>query len=170
MRPQVFENQSGRWFVEPKLECPFFNDARIGRSLARLDWNNDGREDLAAGLLDSPYVMLTNTSTPAGCWLGLHLVGTTSSRNAIGAVVTVRDGDNSLTQQLASGSGFQASNQRRIVVAIPGKTQEKFVQITVRWQNGDEVVFHEVATNQSYIVVQPRPGTSRPQVPFLLPL
>ena len=170
MQPQVFENQAGKWFVERQLDCPFFRAQHIGRSLARLDWNNDGREDLAAGLLGEPYELLTNVSQTFGGWVGLQLVGTTTSRNAPGAIVTIHNGEASTSRQLASGSGFQASNQHRLMIAIRDKPEDNAVKISIRWANGEECVLNDVSINQTYFVVQPRTQTSLPLRAFALPM
>ncbi len=166
MKPQVFENQAGQVFTEPELSDQFFRDRHIGRSLAKLDWNRDGREDLVAGLLGAPSVLLTNTTQPAEGWLGLRLIGTQSARDAKGSVVTVQAGATSMSRQLTSGSGFQASNEHALRFAIVSSATNPVVDVTVRWPDGQQHSFHGVTTDRNYIIVQAGRDDPEPRLPM----
>ncbi len=167
MKPQFFENQSGKVFTESEVKCRFFLEEHLGRSLARLDWNRDGREDLAAGVLEAPSVLLTNTTNASGSWLGLQLVGTLSARDATGSTVTVQWGEHSVSRQLTSGSGFQASNQNKLTFGIPGPGADPVVNVTVLWPNGQVNSFRNLETDCDYIVVQSQSENSDGRGPVL---
>ncbi len=168
MKPQVFENQAGQVFTEPELNDQFFRERHIGRSLAKFDWNGDGREDLVAGLLGASSVLLTNATQPAGSWLGLRLIGTHSARDAKGSVVTVQAGATSMSRQLTSGSGFQASNEHALRFAIVSSATNPLLDVTVRWPNGQQNSFCGVRADRNYIIVQAGPDgpVQRAPMPF----
>jgi hypothetical protein len=109
----------------------YFQQQWLGRAAARLDWNRDGLEDLIVGHLDDDTALLTNTSTPAGRFLSLRLIGTHSERDAIGTRVEVRLGDRTLTRQLTAGDGYQASNERRLVIGVGNAA--RIDELIVRW-------------------------------------
>ncbi len=165
MKPQVFENQAGQVFTEPELNDRFFQDRHIGRSLAKLDWNRDGRDDLVAGLLGASSVLLTNTTQPAGRWLGLRLIGTQSARDATGCVVTVQADATSMSRQLTSGSGFQACNERALRFAFVRSATNPVVDVTVRWSDGQKNSFLGVKTDRNYIIIQAGPDDREPRLP-----
>ncbi|HTI49320.1 MAG TPA: FG-GAP-like repeat-containing protein, partial [Planctomycetaceae bacterium] len=75
MRPQYFRNVGGKWFEELRGESPgpFFAGAYLGRGLARLDWNCDGKEDVVISHLDAPAALLTNMTHGARHFLALSL-------------------------------------------------------------------------------------------------
>ena len=60
MRPQLFRNIGNAKFekVDGAAVGPWFQEPRLARTLATLDWNRDGREDFAASNLDSPAALL----------------------------------------------------------------------------------------------------------------
>ncbi|HLH27942.1 MAG TPA: VCBS repeat-containing protein, partial [Acidimicrobiales bacterium] len=62
---------------------------RVGRGLVRADLDNDGRADLLLVAQNSPLAYFHNRTGRAGHFVTLRLEGATSSRDAIGARVTV---------------------------------------------------------------------------------
>src|SRR5205823_7893052 len=117
MRPQYFQNMAGQRFEELKADSlgPFFAGEYLGRGLARLDWNRDGREDVVISHLDAPAALLTNTTGRTGHFLVLTLVGTQSARDAIGTSVRCTAAGRTRYRQLTAADGYMASNERRLV-------------------------------------------------------
>lgn len=163
MRPQYFCNVGQGRFVErpPGQAGTFFETAVVGRSLARIDWNRDGREEFAVSNLESPAALLKNTTREAGHFLALKFVGIASSRDAIGTSATVTMGNVERTRQLTAGDGYQASNQRQLVFGL-GKNQD-VDQIEVRWPSGLRQVIRDVVSGGEYLIIEGRPQ------PFRLP-
>ena len=71
----------------------YFDSAYLGRGLARLDFNRDGREDFAVSHLDSPVALVANETTEVGAFVSVRLIATSSARDAIGTRVRVDCGD-----------------------------------------------------------------------------
>ena len=152
MRPQIFGNRSGREFKEAVHDDGFFAADLIGRALATLDWNRDGRADLVAGLLDDPSVLLENTTDTNASWLRVSLVGTSASRSAIGATVTIVHQDHTLPRQLVGGGGFQASNEQLLVWGL-GKNSQP-CDVRIQWLDGREQLIQQLLPNRHYCIVQ----------------
>jgi hypothetical protein len=132
--PAQFMRKVGReGFQEVPSETlgPYFSELHLGRSLARLDWNRDGKEDFLVTHIDAPTALLENRTDPVGHYLAVRLVGTKGSRDAIGAEVQVEAGGRTQRRQLTSGDGFQASNQRILVFGL-GKSN-RVDRLQVRW-------------------------------------
>lgn len=160
MPTQFFHNQGGGKFAEvPATRLgKWFEGKYLGRGLARLDWNRDGREDFAVSNLDSPAALLTNESPRRGRYVSLQLVGTTSAREAIGAIVQVKSADGTRTRQLTAGDGYQASNERQLIFAVG---TDDAVDVIVRWPSGQSQSFPAVSSDNCWLAVEGRATLTR---------
>lgn len=161
MRAQYFANLGEAQFVElpPGQLGDYFQREQLGRSVARLDWNRDGREDFAVSNLDTPASLVTNQSPETGHFLALQLRGVESSRDAIGAMLVARSGGRQLVRQLTAGDGYQAGNQRQIVFGLADETS--LDELTVRWPSGRRQTFSHVPGDAEYLVIEGRPELVR---------
>ena len=159
MRPQYFRNTGGGRFEELTADPPgpWFSKPCLGRSLARLDWNRDGREDFVVSHLDVPAALLTSRTSGTGHFLTVQLRGVMSDRDAIGASIRVTTGGSTRVRQLTTGDGYQASNQRQLIVGLGGA--ERVDSLTVNWTSGVEQTFHDLAADQEILVIE---GSPRP--------
>lgn len=156
MPPQLFRNQGhGQLQDISDAAGDYFTRDLLGRSVAALDWNTDGRPDLVVTHIETPVALLTNESTDCGQWLKLRLWGTTSSRDAVGGTVTVRSGEDSWTRQLTAGSGYQASNERVLMFGLGMHTHVD--ELTVEWPSGRQQTFGDLPTNRQLAIVEGRP-------------
>lgn len=135
MPPQLFR-RAGRGFEEvPAAELgSYFQSRWLGRSVVRLDWNRDGKEDLAVGHLAADSALLTNTTPDAGRSLSLRLIAGGSSRDAVGTEVRARVGDRTIVRQLTAGDGYEASNERIVVIGVGAA--ERIDEVVIRWPSG----------------------------------
>ena len=156
MQPQFFANQGPSGFREASANTlgPYFDRRVLGRSLARLDWNTDGKEDFVVTHLDAPVALLENTTQQNGKYVVLKLRGVHSSRDAIGTVVQVETDNLSLTRQLTAGDGFQASNQRVLTFGIG--EDELIRKMTVTWPSGQTDRFSTIPANTRWVIIEGR--------------
>ncbi len=156
MRPQYFRNLGDGQFEETRGDCPgpWFEQEALGRGLAKLDWNRDGREDFVVTHLDAPAALLTNVTAGAGHHLSLQLRGVSCSRDAIGTSVRVTRGNIQTVRQLTAGDGYQASNQRQLVFGLG--SDDRINELTVTWPSGIPQTFRDVAADTELILVQGR--------------
>ncbi|MBM81370.1 MAG: hypothetical protein CMJ78_12375 [Planctomycetaceae bacterium] len=144
MRSQYFRNAAG--FVEREpTEGTYWSRRALARSVTTLDWNRDGLPDAGMTHVDAPFALLENRSRQHGNYVAIRLLGVKSNRDAIGARVTITAGDSSWTQQMKSGDGFSASNQRQLIFGL-GKVT-KLDQVIVRWPSGEVSEFFPSAEN-----------------------
>jgi tetratricopeptide (TPR) repeat protein len=165
MRPQYYRNLRGESFEElsPDSLGPFFRGQYLGRGLARVDWNRDGREEVVISHIGSPVALLTNQTPTAGHFLALQLRGTLHSRDAIGAVAKVKIGERTITRQLTAGDGYNASNQRQLIFGLG--SAEKIDQLEIRWLHGGKRTFTDLAIDTQYIAVEGRDSLVRLEAP-----
>lgn len=158
MRPQFFRNVGGR-FVEQPAEAlgPFFAGEWLGRGLARLDWNGDGKDEFAVSHLDDPSVLLTNVTAPTGASLSVRLVATRSARDGIGGTVEISVTGGRLVRQLTAGDGYAASNERKLVFGLGAADRAE--SVSVRWPSGKVETFADLAAGAEWLIVE---GRGRP--------
>lgn len=154
MCPEVYYNEGdGRFSLQPGSEVgPYFTQQFLGRSLARWDWNRDGREDAVISNLDQPAALLTNTTTPHGQSLSLRLRGTDSSRDAIGTTVVLHLDRLTISRQLTAGDGYQASNERRLVFGVPHAAVVK--RIDIKWPSGKTDSCGDLEMDAEYLAIE----------------
>jgi hypothetical protein len=166
MPAQYFRGLGSGAFAEtPANELgEFFTRKNLGRGLARLDWNRDGKEDFIVSHLSSPAALVTNTSARTGRFLAVQLRGRQSGRDAIGATVTVEAGGRVRKQWLTAGDGYQASNQRQLIFGLGEETQVD--RLAIRWPSGAEQEFRDLAAGRELIFIENSPRITNLLSPY----
>lgn len=103
--------------------------------LARGDFDDDGRIDLAIGNWRERYVLYRNQTAPGGNWLGLRLIGTGAvNRDAVGAKVYINDSAGRRHRRdVHLGSGMGGSGDVRIHVGLGNASATDGL---IRWPDG----------------------------------
>ena len=125
----------------------------------------DAREVIQLLGLDAPVAVLTNTTAPTGNYLAIRLRGTSGQRDAIGATVTLvvgGDKPRQLVRQLTAGDGYQASNQRQLLIGIGSEQQVN--QLEVKWPSGHVDNYRDLSVNRQWMLIEAAPQ------PHLLPV
>jgi hypothetical protein len=106
---------------------------------------------------DRPTV-LRNVSAHAGRWLGVLLIGTRGSRDAIGAKVWVEAAGRRWFAEVLNGRGYQGHFGRRLHFGLGDAPRE--VRLEVKWLGGETTVIETVSCDRVVTVVEPLPGAS----------
>jgi tetratricopeptide (TPR) repeat protein len=140
MRPQFFRNTGGGRFVELKSPetGPWFARKFLGRGLARVDWNRDGRMDFVVSNIGDRASLVTNVTTGGGHFLNVRLHARRTARDAIGAVVEVAAGGRRWKKQLVAGDGYMASNERLLQFGLGDV--DAIEELRVLWPSGAATV------------------------------
>ena len=156
MRPQFYSGDGRGGFIERNGNDVglFFQENRLGRSLALLDFDRDGRQDFVATDLEGPSKLVRNVSE-AGSFLSLALVGTQSHRDAIGAEAVVVVGDRRWTRQLMAGSGYMASNQKSLHFGLGSAARVDRIEIA--WPSGLRQIHTDVPVNVHWQAIENQP-------------
>lgn len=154
MEPQFFRNTGGGKFRELEATAlgEYFQRKWLGRGLARLDWNGDGLEDFAVSHIGAPAVLAANRTQNAGRYLAVQLSGTTSSRDAVGAVLHVNAGQRRWTVHLSAGDGYQASNERVMHVGLGDVAAVDSLE--VHWPSGARQTYDTPPLNRRWLLVE----------------
>ncbi len=154
MRPQLFTNRGHGQFqtATPGTIGGYFDRKLLGRSVAVLDWNRDGRLDFVVSHLETPVALVTNETRGAGHWLKIRLYGVRSSRDAFGSTVTVQCGQRTWKRQLTAGSGYQASNERMLLFGL-GES-ERVDRLTLHWPSGAKQTFDDIQADRELAIIE----------------
>ena len=125
---------------------------RSARGAAFDDLDNDGHID--AVILNSRRqpTILRNHSPPAH-WLRVHLIGTQSNRDAIGARVTVIAADATFIDEVRSGRGYQSDYGRRLHFGL-GK-HDRVHRVEVQWPSGRKEALERPAVDRLLTIREP---------------
>ncbi|MBX3444427.1 MAG: CRTAC1 family protein, partial [Planctomyces sp.] len=157
MRPQLFRNVDGEFAEVAGEELgDFFTSEQLGRGLATLDWNGDGRVDFVVSRLGEPVALVENRTPVVGRHFVASFVGR-QERDAISVRIRVTAGGRTLHKQLTAGDGFECSNERRLVFGLGDAAIVD--EVHVRWPNGDEQTFSQLPVDREFRFVE---GRDRP--------
>ena len=152
-RFQLFKNLGKRFIeVDWSKKSAYTSTPHLGRSMAKCDFDNDGKEDLVITHLNEPSAILRNETITNNRWLQLQLAGTRSERDAVGAKVTVKYGDQKLTQWVTSGDGYLCRNHNLLCFGL-GETQQ-IDSIEVTWPSGITEQFKGSDSNQRLLIIE----------------
>ena len=153
MPPQLFYNGSAGFdLVENSQLGNFFQRDHVGRAVARVDWNRDGREELVITHLAESATLLLNQTPITGNYIKVQLRGVSSSRDAIGATVRVYQGTRQFVQQISAGDGYQCSNQRVLLFGIgAAQTIDK---VEILWPSGKQQSWHDLTPNSLITAIE----------------
>ena len=152
---QVYLNRSGIYADKTKDVGIDLSRMFVSRGVAQADIDNDGDIDLFVSNNNDDATLLINEGLPRNNWIGFHLQGTTSNRDAIGSKITI---STNLGKQVAwvnpSGS-YLSSNDRRVVFGL-GK-EEKVKTAEIHWPGQiKKEIFNDLDCNSYYKVVEGR--------------
>jgi hypothetical protein len=147
--PQLFLQQAGGRFrdVAPELGSAFASP-RVGRGLAYGDFDRDGDVDLLLTTNNGPALLLRNDQLSGNRSIRLRLIGTTSNRDAIGALVRVFHEGSSQTRMVKGGSSYLSQSELTQTFGVGRR--DRVDRVVVNWPNGRTEEFTNVQTGRAY--------------------
>jgi tetratricopeptide (TPR) repeat protein len=136
---------------------------RVARGLAAGDLDNDRRVDLLVGAQDVPLAYFHNRSA-GGHSLTVHLEGTTSNRDAVGARVAVLTGKRRQVRWRFGGGSYQSACDSRLHFGLGDATVVDMLKVT--WPSGRLDRFGPLTADAGYRIREgsgPTPLTGFPR-------
>jgi enediyne biosynthesis protein E4 len=132
--PHLFRNLGNGTFEETTAKMGAqFAAARVARGAAYGDIDNDGAPDIAIST-NGGAALLFHSVGATNHRLRIKLVGTSSNRDGIGAMIRLTAGGDTQTQMLRSGSSYLSSSE--LVLTFGLGSHEQADAIEVRWPSG----------------------------------
>jgi len=138
----VPEDRSGRELVKPI----------VGRGSAYGDLDNDGDLDAVFTQTAGAPLVLRNDQALNRRWLRLKLVGKKSNRDALGAWVRVKVGDQLLARQIMPTRSYLSQSELPVTIGLG--TSEKFDDLEVAWPGGQVQKVTQARVNSLTVVEQ----------------
>jgi tetratricopeptide (TPR) repeat protein len=117
-----------------------------GRAFALADFDHDGRQEVFLKNRNSPQLrLLKNVTENLPPSIAFRLRGTKSSRDAIGAVLTVETELGRQTRSLQAGSGFLSQHSKDVFFGLGAAKGP--VRSSIRWPSGLVQELHDLPLN-----------------------
>ena len=161
-----FLNTRGERFadVSAAAELDYDDDGRV---VALSDWDLDGDLDFWIANRSGPQVrFLRNDAQNKHHFLAFRLSGTRCNRDAVGARVELRLGDDPAhplrIRTLRAGEGYLAQSSKWIHFGL-GESQV-VEQVVIRWPDGSQDILGNISPDQRYLIRQAEQGAAEVQV------
>lgn len=150
---QLFANLGTRFQrVDVQDASGYWKRDHVGRSMARLDANRDGRTDIVVTHLGEPSALLINQTDTNNHWIQLKLVGTSSERDGIGARIRLQTGDREWFGWVTAGDGYFSRNEPVVAFGLADENQVDSIEVT--WPSGKSQSFTDLAADQRFLVIE----------------
>jgi hypothetical protein len=147
--PQLFLNEGNSKFRDVAAEVGGgFADSKVGRGLAVADFDRDGDLDLLLTTNNGPAYLYRNDQLAGNRSLRLHLVGTKSNRDAIGAAVYLHCNGQVQTRLVRSGSSYLSQSELPLTFGL-GKA-DSVEKIVVDWPSGQIEEYAKLKPGRAY--------------------
>ena len=113
---------------------PDFIRPIVGRGLATADYDNDGDIDIVTNNRGDFPSLLRNDGGNANHWLTVHLIGTKSNRDGIGASLKLASTRVVEVEQAKGGMSYMSASDPRIHFGLGKRTKIESLEIT--WPSG----------------------------------
>jgi hypothetical protein len=146
-RNQLFENDGSGAFVEVGLDLgPGMQVAKSSRGSAFADFDDDGDLDIAIVNIDDTPTLLRNDGGNRNNWLMVCLRDRGANPSAVGARVSAWRGGRRQAREVRAGTSYISQDDTRLHFGL-GQA-DRADSLVVRWPDGVEVAYADVAANQ----------------------
>lgn len=151
-RNRLFRNEMGKKFtIVPEDGQGGFAQETVGRGMVAEDLDNDGAVDLVVNNLNSLPQILQNITDTENHWLKIRLVGTRTTRDAVGSTVIVRTRQAVYRQEVHRGRGYQSHYGNWLHFGLGREVVES---VEVHWHGGQKQVLTDLPTNSQIVIIQ----------------
>ncbi len=135
-----------------------------GRAIIANDWDHDGDLDIWTTNREAPRIRFLKNNLEKekrSKSVSFKLQGTTSNRDAIGAILKLNVGGKILLNQIVAGDGFLSQSSKRITFGIGDNKANKKMNLQVTWPDGIIEEFVNISAGSNYEIIQ---GTKKTNI------
>ena len=152
-RRMLFRNLKNGTFEDVIDAGSPLSEKTVSRGLAVGDLDNDGRLDVVISDLDGKAQVLRNETDTKGHWLQVRLEGKGKNRDAVGAVIKLRAGSQSLLRTVRSGTSYLSQDDLRRHFGLGSTSVIDVVEVI--WPDGSTSKKKKVKPDQVLVMTQP---------------
>jgi hypothetical protein len=163
---QLFRNDGRRFREVTSAAGSGFARSEVSRGAAFGDIDNDGDIDIVVANANGPGRLLLNSGGNRNHWLELRLVGTTASRDALGArVVLSSAGRPPMWRRVSTDGSYLSASDPRVHFGL-GTGEElrtaPIETVLVIWPNGSRETF-DAPKPDSFVTLRQGTGKAAPR-------
>jgi len=125
-----------------------------GRGVAFGDLDDDGDIDVFVTHMNGKPRLYRNETETSRHWVGLRLVGRESSRDALGAKVTLESGGLRQIREVRSGASYLSQSDSRLFFGLGSR--DRVDRIEIRWPSGTNQRVDSQESDRYLLVVEER--------------
>jgi hypothetical protein len=146
---------NGRFAEISSLLAGDLSTPRPSRGAAFGDYDNDGDIDVLVINVNSRSSLYRNDGGNRKAWIGFHLIGASSNRDAIGARVEIEAGGRTQIGEVRSGGSYLSHSDMRVHFGV-GSAQ-RVDRIRIRWPDGKTETLNGMNTGQYFTIREGEP-------------
>jgi hypothetical protein len=151
--PMLYRNAGGGRFTPLGERSGDLARPLVARGSAFADLDGDGDLDLVIVENGGPARVYLNPTNAPNRSVRLRLVGTDkSNRDAVGARVTAKTGDRTLTQQVSGGQSYLSASEKTLTFGLGDAP--KIDTLEIRWPDGASQTLRDVPGGARLRVVE----------------
>ena len=151
-QPNVLLRNDGSGTFEDVSVGSGADDPGVGRGGAYLDYDGDGCLDVVVGNFGQAARLFRNECAGGNHWLRVHLQGTASGTDGLGARIEVKAGGKTQVRKVVSGASFMGQN---MLDAHFGLGEAAVIDlVTVYWPSGNVYVRTDVEPDRTVTFVE----------------
>jgi len=153
--PLLFLNDGkGRFRDVASSAGATFTRPRVGRGLAYADFDRDGDLDLLMTTNNGEPVLFRNDQRASNRSIRFRLIGRTSNRDAIGAMVRIEHGGAVQVRMVKSGSSYLSQSELPVTFGV-GK-RDQIDRLVVSWPSGMTQEFGALKAGREWVIQEGR--------------
>jgi len=147
--PQLFLNNGKASFRDVAGEVAGgYDQPKVGRGLAYADFDRDGDLDLLLTTNNGPAYLYRNDQLGGNRSIRFRLVGTKSSRDAIGAMVRVFTGGMTQSRMVKGGSSYLSQSELPVTFGL--EKCDRIDRVVIDWPSGRTEEYKNLASGRCY--------------------